>query len=154
MNSLEKRVRDVAAVLHAEQVCRLYQISNDIKIAGDKLIHGAQVPGDFWGYTAGGRAILIECKMTSQPRLAIGTKAGLRPHQLAALFEIEKAGGLGLVVWQYQTQVAVIRSGLIRVLSKDRRSISWASCPHHQDVMTPSLRFFRYHFHGAVSPRS
>lgn len=142
-NALERRVRIVAKSLHENQIARLHKIPNDMKILGNKAIHGEQTPADFIGWTAGGRVIVIECKMCLESSLQIGGK-GLKPHQLIALREAHDSGGLGLLVWQRKEEIAVIDAAQILAYSKMRKSIPWQAIPfkfiHRLDV--EHLRFF------------
>lgn len=146
MNALEKKVRKIADELHEHQVLRLYKIPNDIKIAGDQLIHGDQVPADFIGFTATARAMLVECKITSRGRLDL-SKKGLKPHQLQAILEVQRAGGLGLVVWQFEERIAVIDADQVRSYSEGRRSIPWQAIPYRykKTVVSNPLTFFEPH---------
>lgn len=142
-NALEMTVRRVAKTLHENQVARLYKIPNDIKLAGKKLIYGEQQPSDFWGYTAQGRVILIECKICGKESLPIGTR-GIKPHQLSALMEVHKAGGLGLLVWMHDSMIAVIDYDQVHAYSLGRKSIPWSNIPlrfKHEPGLDP-LHFF------------
>lgn len=61
---------------------------------------------DYFGYLAGGRAVVMEAKSTieraaSLPIIAPGkTGSGLKAHQLAGLVEAHKAGAAAMVVWR------------------------------------------------------
>ncbi len=142
-NALERRVRIVAKCLHENQIARLHKIPNDMKILGDKAVHGEQTPADFIGWTASGRVIVIECKMCEAPSLGINS-SGLKPHQLIALREANDSGGLGLLVWQRESQIAVIDADQVKLYSQCRKSIPWRFIPadfkHGLDV--EHLRFF------------
>ncbi len=144
-NALERRVRIVAKSLHEHQIARLHKIPNDMKIMGDKAIHGEQTPADFIGWTASGRVIVIECKMCEGPSLGLYNK-GLKSHQLIAITEAHRAGGLGLLVWQRESQIAVIDADQVKLYSYSmgRKSIPWRAIPekflHGLDV--EHLRFF------------
>lgn len=128
MNALELYVRRVADSLHENQLARLYKIPNDVKIVDEQLIHGEQGPGDFWGFTSSGRVILLECKHINQPSLALNKKA-LKPHQLRALTEVHRAGGIALVLWGNGLKIAVLDPDQIRDYSKGRKSVPWKSIP-------------------------
>jgi penicillin-binding protein-related factor A (putative recombinase) len=128
MNDLELNVQHVANQMHDNQVARLYKIPNDIRLGGDEVTYGGQTPCDFMGWTVAGRAIAIECKMFKQPSLPVGPK-GLKAHQLIAITECHKAGGIGLLVWQHEDELAVIDPDQIATYSKGRKSIPWKSIP-------------------------
>jgi penicillin-binding protein-related factor A (putative recombinase) len=128
MNYLELRVQEIANTMHDHQVARLYKIPNDIRLADGVVTHGGQTPCDFLGWTIGGRAIAIECKMFNRPSLPVGEK-GLKAHQLIALTECHKAGGVGLLVWLYHEFITVIEPNQIATYSKGRKSIPWKSIP-------------------------
>jgi hypothetical protein len=143
-NPLEKHLKSIARTLHDAQVCRLYKIPNDIKIAGNQLIHGEQVPVDFIGFTVTGRAMLVECKITCKPTLALGSKSGLRPHQMQALMEAQRAGAIALVVWQFGTDIAVIDADQVLAYSTGRRSVPFAAIGtrYKKRIVSNPLRFF------------
>lgn len=149
-NALERRVRIVANALHEHQIARLHKIPNDMKIVGDQAVHGEQTPADFIGWTATGRVIVIECKMTKDPSLQIGGK-GLKPHQLIALQEAHNSGGLGLLVWQHDEEIAVIDADQVKLYSKFRKSIPWKAIPENfrRGLDVEHLRFF-WPFMGAT----
>lgn len=128
MNYLELRVQRVADTMHDHQVARLFKIPNDIRLADGEVVHGAQTPCDFLGWTITGRAMAIECKMFKQPSLPVGDK-GLKAHQLIAISECHNAGGIGLLVWQHEEIIAVIDPSQIATYSKGRKSIPWMSIP-------------------------
>ncbi len=142
-NTLELTVRKVARTLHDYQVARLYKIPNDIKIVDGKLIHAEQTPPDFMGFTAGGRAIIIECKMCLDESLSLGKK-GIKPHQLKAINEVHDAGGLGLVVWQKEGMIAVVDAGQVRAYTANRKSLPWKVIPpkFKREIMVEHLQFF------------
>lgn len=127
-NLLELRVRCIARMLHDHQVARLFKIPNDMKLAGGVLIYGEQSPADFLGWTVSGRAIALECKEFKELSLPLGPK-GLKPHQLIAITECHKAGGIGLLAWQRGDELAVIDPDQIRAYSRGRKSIPWKAIP-------------------------
>lgn len=127
-NALELHVRRVARELHAAQIARLYKIPNDMKIANGYLLHAEQTPADFMGFTITGRVIILECKMTTRPLLPMGPK-GLKPHQVIAINEVHRAGGLGLVAWMHAKKIAVIDAGQVTAYRGAKRSIAWRDIP-------------------------
>lgn len=128
MNYLELRVQYVANLMHSHQVARLFKIPNDIRLADGEVTHGGQTPCDFMGWTITGRAIAVECKMFKQSSLPVG-KGGLKAHQLIAITECHKAGGVGLLVWQRGEEIAIIDPDQIATYSRSRKSIPWKSIP-------------------------
>ena len=127
-NDLETFVRSVAQSLHEHQIARLYKIPNDIKIVNGEVIHAEQTPVDFIGFTITGRVILIECKMRKSTSLSLGP-AGLKAHQQIALNEAHRSGGIGLLVWQNDTQIAVIDYGQVNAYRLGKKSIAWKDIP-------------------------
>lgn len=142
-NALELHVRKVAWALHDHQIARLYKIPNDVKLEAGVVVHGEQTPCDFIGFTITGRAILLECKMFQKLSLPLGKK-GLKPHQLKAITECHRAGGIGLLVWQHGVQIAVIDADQVRVYSKGRKSLPWKAIPARftHPVIVDDLKFF------------
>jgi hypothetical protein len=156
MNTLERRVKQVAKSLHDHQIARLFRIPNDIRLAskddGYQVIHGDQVPGDFIGYTVNGRALLVECKMTQADTL--GT---LKPHQRIALLEVQDAGGIGLLVWQVKDKIAVIDADQLRAYTVDRKTLPWRVIPpkYRKPEDVEDLELFWPWLSGAkLGPRS
>ena len=142
-NALELRVRRVACDLHDHQVARLYKIPNDVKMEQGVIVHGEQTPCDFIGFTVSGRAILLECKMFSKPSLPLGEK-GLKQHQLKAITECHRAGGIGLLIWQHGAEIAVIDPEQVLAYGRGRKSIPWKAIPPRfiRPVAVESLQFF------------
>lgn len=143
-NTLETHVRKIARALHEHQICRLYKIPNDRKMADGQLIHAEQGPGDFWGFTSTGRVILLECKVCQRPFLPLGPR-GLKAHQQRALQEVESAGGLALVAWQRGSQIAVFDYGFVRLVTYARKSVAWSdvqAIPEYLHTLTESPQRF------------
>lgn len=136
INPLERRIKAVARGLHAFQVARLYKLPNDVKIIDGEMIFAEQVPCDFFGFTSSGRAILVECKMCKGDTLAVGDKKGVKPHQIQALREVQRAGGIGLLVWQRLLDLAVIDIDQVIAYSAGRKSITWSRIP--EDFKKPA----------------
>ena len=146
-NALEAHVRKIAIALHEHQKARLYKIPNDIRIVDNQIIHGGQTPADFMGFTITGRVILLECKMRKQKSLEIGPK-GLKAHQQIAIKEAHRAGGIGLLAWMNDDQVAVIDADQVNLYRKGRKSIAWVNIPaKFKHVLNEDpLHFFWPHF--------
>lgn len=154
MNSLELCVQHVANTLHDNQMARLFKIPNDIRLADGEVVHGGQTPCDFMGWTITGRAIAIECKMFKQPSLPVGEK-GLKAHQLIAITECHKAGGIGLLVWQQEETIAIIDPDQIVTYARARKSIPWKSIPDKfKRPADVEWRMFFWPFLAASAPRS
>lgn len=120
MNTLESLLRKAGRELADYQVARFFKIPEEL----------TQTPCDFFGYTASGRAILIEAKMVTRPRLPIGTSNGLQPHQWNELCDAHRAGAIALIAWKLGNEVAVIDPAMAIEISKGSRSIPWVGIPH------------------------
>ena len=145
-NALELHVRQVSRALHEHQIARLYKIPNDIKVVDGQVIHAEQTPVDFMGFTITGRVILIECKMRKQTSLELGPK-GLKAHQQIALNEVHRAGGIGLLVWMNDDQVAVIDYGQVNAYRLGKKSIAWKDIQSkYKHVLTEDPKRFFWPF--------
>lgn len=93
----------------------------------------AQTPCDFFGYTACGRAILIEAKMVDRPSLPIRDRPGLEAHQWNELDDANRAGALALICWARRGIVKTFGMDMARALSvgSGRVSIAWGAIPDH-----------------------
>jgi len=118
-NQLELLIRRAGRKLRDYQVCNIRKIPEEM----------AQTECDFYGYTAQGRAILIEAKQVSRLSLPIGKKPGLLGHQWVALCEANRANALALLVWQRGDYIATISVDMAIEFSRDRKSIPWDSIP-------------------------
>jgi penicillin-binding protein-related factor A (putative recombinase) len=128
-NRLETMVRRVGRELDFAQRAKLWKLPNDLRITGSgEAVFGEKGPADFFGHTASGRAIFLECKDIKSPTLALGSR-GIKPHQWIALAELHKCGGIGLVIWAREDQVAVLDVDMIKSLTRGRKSISWRAIP-------------------------
>lgn len=128
-NKLELAVRNATRTLRMQQRATLWKVPNDVRMTSEgTLVHGDQMPADFVGFSAIGRVILIECKESIRTALPLG-KAGLKPHQQLALQECGRAGGIALVLWRKEDVTAALDHDMVRVLSRDRRSIPWKDIP-------------------------
>ena len=84
-----------AAALRSRGVLA-FQIATPKK--GDRYV--GKVAGDFWGVTVTGQAVLVECKFrteagkTRRPR-----PSDFEPHQIAALRDVHRRGGVAFVAW-------------------------------------------------------
>jgi len=118
MNALELLLRKAGRELSDYQVCRFFKVPEEMQ----------QTPCDFFGYTACGRAILIEAKMISGPRLDISaTSNGLSIHQWNELEAANKAGALSLICWARGGDCATLSFDLAAKLAEGRRSIPWSA---------------------------
>lgn len=122
-------MRRVARSLEEKQRGKLWKMPNDLRITSSgAAIFGEKGPADFFGHTNTGRAVLIECKDIKTISLPLGSR-GVKPHQWIALAEIHAAGGIGLVVWAKEDDVAVLDVDMIRSLTRGRKSVSWRAIP-------------------------
>lgn len=128
-NRLEKMVRRVAQSLEERQRGKLWKLPNDLRITGSgRAVYGDKGPADFFGHTDTGRAVFIECKDIKAPSLAMGDR-GVKPHQWVALLELDRANGIAAVLWAKGEEVALLDVGMIKSLTRGRKSISWKAIP-------------------------
>lgn len=118
MNACEKFVDDAERVLRARQLCTYWKIPNDLETL-------KKTPCDFIGHTIRGRAILIECKATSAPRVAVPHARGIKGHQWVALRDAHRCGAISAIVWLHGDEIAVIPFPEAERLLASRRSIPW-----------------------------
>lgn len=118
-NKLELLIRKTGRKLREYQVASIHKIPEEFQ----------QTPCDFFGYTAIGRAILVEAKMLNRLSLPLGKSPGLSGHQWVSLCEANKAGCLALIVWQKGEWIATISIDMAWKLSEKRRSIPWKEIP-------------------------
>lgn len=119
-NRLEACLRKAGRELADYQVARLFKVPEEMQ----------QTPCDFFGYTAIGRAILLEAKMVERESLPIGSSPGLLPHQWNELCDANRAGALALIAWCRDYTVAVISVDMAIALSGGRKSIPWKAIDH------------------------
>ena len=161
-NELELKLRQCARELESYDVARLWKWEVPVRIKSGK----DQCPGcsrffqttqalftratgaDFFGYTASGRVILIECKETKIDRLPLG-EGGLKAHQFIHLADCDRANGIALLVWRRKEEVAVIGIDVIKWLTTNRKSIPWGRIPQKfvkpwdcdpKELLEPHLR--------------
>lgn len=79
---------------------------------------------DFFGFTSRGRYIAIEAKEGVRDRLPVFVQKGhgVKMHQMLALAEVHRTGGIAMVVWKKEDRIAVIPASLI---DEDAKSIRW-----------------------------
>jgi hypothetical protein len=137
-NLLELRLSSLGRLLADYQVARFW-----------KLQEGwLRTPCDFYGFTAAGRAILIEAKMVNRPRLPTYNSPGLSGTQWAALREAARANCIALICWCRHESVATIDCEMAMELCSDSKSIPWHSIPDkfihslndHMTLLEPYLR--------------
>jgi len=114
-NTLEILLRAAGRNLADHQIAYLFKVPEDMN----------QTPCDFFGYTAEGRAIMLEAKQVKRLSLPIGQSPGLAPHQWAALDDANRAGVIALIAWQNGKQIAVLSMDQAKLLSRGRKSIAW-----------------------------
>lgn len=118
-NSLELKLRELGRTLADYQVARFWKVPEE----------WTSTPCDFFGFTAKGRAILIEAKQVALPRLPIGSSPGLAGHQWIALKDASRANCLSLICWARGGSVACLDYDMAVELSKGRKSIPWVLIP-------------------------
>lgn len=118
-NSLESRIRRVGRLLHDHQVAYIFRVPDEF----------TTTPCDFFGFTACGRAILVEAKQVARTSLPISQSPGLAPHQWNALLDAWRANCLALIAWQRGETVSVFDMDIATELSRGRKSIPWDQIP-------------------------
>lgn len=117
VNRLEDLLRKAGRELADYQVARFFKIPEEM----------AQTPCDFIGFTAQGRAILIEAKMVNATSLKISGNPGLSAHQWNELTDAGKAGCISLIAWSRGPVCSVIPIQLAAELAAGRLSIPWGA---------------------------
>ncbi len=115
-NKLELMLRKAGRELADYQVARLFKVPEEM----------VQTPVDFFGYTAAGRAILVEAKMVNRTSLPIGKEPGLLPHQWCELLDANRANCLALICWARGGVCATIDMDIAVSISYGRKSIPWS----------------------------
>ena len=126
-NKLELLLRKAGRELADHQICRFFKIPEEF----------AQTPCDFIGYTAIGRAILIEAKMVNSPSLKIASEPGLSAHQWNELHDANRAGAIALICWSRGDVCKTFGIDMATMASKERKSIPWDAIP---DSFARSMR--------------
>lgn len=153
-------------------------LSRDHRVkSGISRILSERAPFDYYG-TLGrcgpvgdelkwrGRAVAMECKSTKEAkRIAVGPKATLKEHQLAACATAwEKFGTVAVIVWNNGDHRGVLLPDKIldryrkyRIGTKGSKGIPWdlftpypvrqinGEGPAIEDWMTPVLSFMKFH---------
>lgn len=114
-NKLELMLRKAGRELADYQVARLFKVPEEM----------TQTPVDFFGYTAEGRAILVEAKMVNRSSLPIGVSNGLAPHQWCELLDANRANCIALICWARNGICATITMDMAVELTMGRKSIPW-----------------------------
>lgn len=117
----------------ARGVASLEKVTQPIKVFGppgrQKVIHLANPFLDFVGVwkERDGRAIFLEAKVTSQPRLALADDDGLKTHQLNALQRWHDAGAAVGLLWHHRGRTRFFPLGTIWAARESgRKSLAWA----------------------------
>lgn len=88
------------AELEATRGCLLQRIATPTAMRGGRRRFTARVMGDLIGCTADGQAVLVECKhRTEGGRILRPTPSDFEPHQVEALRQWHRRGGLALVAF-------------------------------------------------------
>lgn len=119
---LELRLRAVFRELYDLQVAFLFKVPEAIQ----------QTPCDFFGWTAKGRAIVVEAKQVNRASLPIGTSNGLAPHQWLALRQAAACGAHSYLVWQRGDVIMVLDFGTCLRLTENRKSIPFWDAAGYQ----------------------
>lgn len=134
-NKLESLIRFTGQRLREHQVAHIFKVPEELQ----------QTPVDFFGYTASGRAILIEAKMVNRASLPIGCSNGLQPHQWNELLDANRANCIALLAWMRKDIVSVVDVDQVIAYSKGRKSIPWGAIPsycHREPRPTACLKLF------------
>lgn len=121
---LESLILKTANYLARNQIARIWKWPVEVRLqpvkrlcptchsatSSQELIYAARTGFDFFGYTAKGRVIAIEAKEEQGDRLRWNIKdgAGVKRHQLDALQEVKRAGGIAFVLWMRQEEVRLV----------------------------------------------
>lgn len=117
--ALERDVRAAAVALYNAQAAYIFKCPEEMQ----------QTPCDFFGFTADGRAILIECKTVNRPNLPMGSSPGLMPHQIRALKQANECCAVSLVIWRRGKETLLLDWHEVEHLSAGRKSIPWQERP-------------------------
>jgi hypothetical protein len=60
-----------------------------------------------------GRAVFVETKSTSEPKLTVNTSGGLTVTQVESLRHWHNAGAVAFVLWEYRGEVALLPAAMI-----------------------------------------
>lgn len=155
MNAFEKAIGDTFQAYRSAKVANLIFLHPPMRIGGmlgkvPCFVQSGRAPFDVGGiyYDNAGTAIGAELKETKDHEHSLSIVhpdkkgSGLQYHQLAALVDVHKAGGVALVVWsnggevgvltgekivlakmQYDTSLAAEKAG--KIVAKGTRSILW-----------------------------
>jgi hypothetical protein len=118
-NKLELLIRKAGRYLRDHQVAVLRKIPEEFQ----------QTDCDFYGYTAVGRAILVEAKMVSRTRLPVGQSPGMASHQWVSLCEANRANVLALICWSKDETIATFDMDMAIELKENSKSIPWNAIP-------------------------
>lgn len=108
-------MREVARHLYDAQVAHLFKVPEE----------WTQTPCDFFGHTAHGRAIMMECKQVNRTSLPIHDAPGLAPHQWLHLRQGAACGVHAFIIWRRRQETAVLKIPAAVLLSEGRASIPW-----------------------------
>ena len=140
-SKLESLVMSAAAVLESHGALRLHRWPVPMRVeprprqcqcgqwtTQDTVLWTGHTGSDFFGLTGSGRAVLIEAKMTSRPRLPLGSSSGMTKQQVLEQLDWHRAGALALLVWAYGDEVAVIDPD-VWCPGEIPKGISWKEIP-------------------------
>jgi hypothetical protein len=132
----EKRIKDICDLYEIQGIARLRKVDPPTRILrppGRKpiTIHLESPYLDFVGtwIEKGGKTIMVECKSTEEPRLAILAEkqkgSGIKHSQLENAFAWEKAGAAVGFLWHHNGQVRMVTPSMVAAHATARKSIPW-----------------------------
>lgn len=119
---LEITLRRIFEVIYDYQTAFIFKVPEALR----------QTPCDFFGHTAGGRAILIEAKQVTRDSLPIGASPGLAPHQVLALKQASACGAHSIIVWQHGEMIMPMHWFQAARLFEGRKSIPLKMAQGHR----------------------
>jgi penicillin-binding protein-related factor A (putative recombinase) len=122
--NLELQLRAAFRELYDRQIAFIWKVPEALQ----------QTPVDFFGWTAKGRAVVIEAKQVNRTSLAIGSSPGLAPHQFLALKQALTCGAHSFVVWQREDCIMVIGFDHFLRLADGRKSVSFKEAKHFRSM--------------------
>lgn len=92
-----------------------HKIHTPTTVNRGRKVYTEKVAGDYFGITATGQAVLVECKHRTgpdgEPRMP--RLSDFEAHQIANLREWERRGGLAMVAFWSDGQVSLCRASII-----------------------------------------
>jgi penicillin-binding protein-related factor A (putative recombinase) len=127
----EATVEAILTQYTARGLLRLRKVEPPTRTIGGKGFRKViYLPNPFLDYVgawteAGGRAVFMEAKSTSEDRLPMGGSGGLSAGQVENLFNWTNAGAVAFVLWEAPAGVVFIRAESVRsAFVKNRKSLA------------------------------